>query len=938
MLDNMENLRSICSALMASDFSILDRLKSILQVAYEILNASSIVAYKFDRVSGGLDILAMPGVREREIMRGPTPEPIFVWEGLTSSVSEEDMGAIWLENTQKYHEHIERLHFLHPIPKRPEGHKDFRSRELEKYGGRGDMAMAKLCLYKGIGQTNDRVGQLFFNFHKESSNEKTFTSGMKSAVCYIATVVRELLVQELYHQHEPAKETGLATYDTVHLLRTLNENIMARVLAGVAPAESLPSDARGILKALLKQKKSLVEAQISQIINRNVEVVAQLPVLKDKCHRIDLLSGFLKKSGKLPRDEQLQTDFRELLDEALSLEMCRCMCRTALACVETFGGQADIIRVIAGRIGIRVAPLDPVALDKPDIFLLDEESITGHCLATEKVFVCNNITEKGSPIFRARFTKEYRVSEYKSLMVVPIGTERNSASVLRMMSSDKDCFLDRHTRAVQYNAFAGGHAFRLLDSRRMRERISHGLSFFAQGQAVAPQSCIEDLLREALRVLSGDYVIFWEAHKSNHSTRVFEGGLYVPASKTLKAIELDKRAVETETREDGLTRRIYDCAVTAEGLIVSIHILAELQSSNNAFPEYIFQVFSHKENSGNTGADEPEYEGAFPSCDLPLKGFPYGRDGVGLSSNTVRQPHSQVGFAIKDRASGGVYGVAWIGFTNIHELSWWEKLYIRGMSNYLAQTLSARGLRLALRSFVHMIPKSSADAKATLELAEFGVKNNHENTILELRSAAATAMDMLYMTERKSREVTRLLKPEDRSINLIGDTLSETLRHAWAIATSLGTTSNNFNRELGTVFCTETAGPCCFIYPDKSIPDQNVGGIVYTVAINIMKNSIDYGKQPYRTWVSSWGKRDHIIIFANGGDPPSSDALQVPECAIRLEDENKVGLPLVKRFLSLEGGEIRLLSRADFDYKYPNCPKNLCDCKTFYEVIFKEAM
>jgi hypothetical protein len=105
-----------------------------------------------------------------------------------------------------------------------------------------------------------------------------------------------------------------------------------------------------------------------------------------------------------------------------------------------------------------------------------------------------------------------------------------------------------------------------------------------------------------------------------------------------------------------------------------------------------------------------------------------------------------------------------------------------------------------------------------------------------------------------------------------------------------------------------------------------------------MKNGVDHGREPYRAWIASWDQRKQIIVFANGGDPPAVDALRIPECAVRLEDDqHKVGLPLVKRFLRLEGGDIELLSRSDFGTKYVDCPDALRGCRTFYEVVFKEV-
>ena len=135
MTDYAANLRPICTALMSADFTPLDRLKSILQVAYELLQASSIVAYKYDRVTEQLEIFGMPGVTYREVMRGPTPEPVFVWEDEFENFHGRPAGQ-WLANRTAFDQFIGEAKAIRGVGAdriRPVGWKSFRDRELEKY-------------------------------------------------------------------------------------------------------------------------------------------------------------------------------------------------------------------------------------------------------------------------------------------------------------------------------------------------------------------------------------------------------------------------------------------------------------------------------------------------------------------------------------------------------------------------------------------------------------------------------------------------------------------------------------------------------------------------------------------------------------------------------------------------------------------------------------
>src|SRR5262249_26032159 len=162
----------LCGAIAASGFDPFHKIKSILQVAHEYLGTSSIVAYAHNRVTNELEIIAMPGVPARELMRGPTDKLTFLWEDPTSKVGR--YGA-WLENDTECPAHLKhrgaRAAPAGAGP--PQG--DFRSRELEKcrrsFGPDGRLVTAKLYLWKGTDQTNDRVGQVFFNFY---TNQPTF--------------------------------------------------------------------------------------------------------------------------------------------------------------------------------------------------------------------------------------------------------------------------------------------------------------------------------------------------------------------------------------------------------------------------------------------------------------------------------------------------------------------------------------------------------------------------------------------------------------------------------------------------------------------------------------------------------------------------------------------------------------------------------------------
>ena len=152
--------------------------------------------YAHNRVTGELDIVAMPGVAERELMRGPTDKLIFEWE---DPESEEGRDGVWFENDGEFDAYMKAPG--EKTSREPRGIEQgfFREREKEKYASQGtsrpQLATAKIYHWKGFGQTYDPVGQMFINFRKEPDSAPVFTPEVRTARHSAARRVRELQVQ-----------------------------------------------------------------------------------------------------------------------------------------------------------------------------------------------------------------------------------------------------------------------------------------------------------------------------------------------------------------------------------------------------------------------------------------------------------------------------------------------------------------------------------------------------------------------------------------------------------------------------------------------------------------------------------------------------------------------------------------------------------------------
>lgn len=215
-----ESLRSLCAAVAVCDFDRFNRIKAIAQIAHEYLGTSSIVVYEFNRFTRQLDILAMPGVTQRELMRGPTDKAMFRWE---KAESDHGCNGVWLENHEEHECYIRQLMSSGGTPSdsRSMGQQGtFRERELRKHqedgGQKGRLATAKVYLWKGVGQTHDEVGQVFFNYYAVDS-DTVFDDLTRDLIRFVCTLIRELLIEQLYHTDLPSAHSS-----PERLLRQIN--------------------------------------------------------------------------------------------------------------------------------------------------------------------------------------------------------------------------------------------------------------------------------------------------------------------------------------------------------------------------------------------------------------------------------------------------------------------------------------------------------------------------------------------------------------------------------------------------------------------------------------------------------------------------------------------------------------------------------------------
>ncbi len=304
---------------------------------------------------------------------------------------------------------------------------------------------------------------------------------LRSAIVFVGTVVRELLIQELYHE-QIVETKGDSLSDILHLLRLMDDKLRTDVAMSLDAYRRFSRDFRNLLSEMLTMRMERMHSQRTlEMRDRNGaynSMHARLLPEGEKTLRgvRSVFDQFDAGQDWTVGEEagvssEVRRAYTGLVEDALSIDMWQLVCRAALSSVETYGGIADIILNIGKGICRRVLPSDPRSTTQEDVFWLHKKSISAHCIETGKVFVCNNVQEKAADEFKERFKYEHTVGDYKSLMVVPIEVDGEVRALLRLMSADKNCFLDRHTRAAQHNAFVAGYCFRMLDYRWTRDIV-----------------------------------------------------------------------------------------------------------------------------------------------------------------------------------------------------------------------------------------------------------------------------------------------------------------------------------------------------------------------------------------------------------------------------------------------------------------------------------
>ncbi len=848
---NIDALMTLCGAIAASNFEISNRVKSIAQVAHEYLETSSIIVYAHNRATEQLDVIAMPGVTQRELMRGPTDKIIFQWD---SSTSDAGRNGIWLENNDEFDTYIRQLATKCNRPLKGVTQGNFRKRELDKYLSehkqQGRLATAKIYMWKGLGQTGNKVGQLFFNFFV-TEKRPVFTPPLKKVIRFISDIIRELLIDRIYHEDMPTVQ-----WTPEYLLRELNSALEPQSMNEIVGAKA--------------------EYQIANIIRE-----------------------------------------------------------AALKATENFGGYADLIILIGRKFG-RIFDGNP-DLKMTRTIIIQPGTITDTCIEERKYFVGNGVRfydcDTPDENKKGAWPHEIESAVCKSLMVVPVVHEDEVKAVIRLTSPRDGCFLDPQARAMRTLENLARYGLLCLDQYRQRERMSSALDFYTSQMSIPSSADPSFLMKGVLSALGAEWGTFWPIDIINKDgTAYISNGIKFEANSP-KAVDVEPSDPQVGIRgpwnshEAGFSQTLIRLNAPNPGhIFFSLYVClpAKMRYGLGLQSNYYLQVFSRTQPPNNVPNFKRLPDDFYCYSITDQEHLPEA-DKIHLSQNTDDEIHTRVAFVVSDQIRP--IALVWLKFPGLHEIEWWERRYILGLSSSLGKLLQVSSLEFAIHSFRHMIPGLSAEAEEAVEcLKSDSVAGTEKKEAIEDLEVYTLTMML------KSAEVKALLSNtegtviRDRGLSEFGErSIGEYVDKAIAAAVDFRNDRTPWKIGYGVGVNNKTT----------------ISGVFYSVLLNLLKNVVLHGwdNEPPNNitlenrhafiWIRKKGNNYYICV-GNTGKPSEKNPFELASSPSR--EDHGAGLHVAKAILRVYGGDIRyVLDNEDYFSSNSDVPIDMRKCNTLFE-------
>ena len=621
---------------------------------------------------------------------------------------------------------------------------------------------------------------------------------------------------------------------------------------------------------------------------------------------------------------------QESLDN-LECDVANAVCDMVRAVTENISGRVDLV-LLDERSLAEIYEMDSKGRE-PDLHIVESSSLTGQCIADRK-YVLITDTEKASQVVaEALHTyNEFDLRTCKSLLLVPLAYEGEVRAVIRLTNPRGGFFLDAHAKVMQQVELVVLQCLLRIKDRRQRLRISSALEFYTASQFLPGGEHFWSLLMRLPNALSATWGTYWpRVRVQEEDFQALEG---IKFTSDDVAAPDDECRIRTGSRAPagvvGLSHLLYNLnRETNENVFLCLHIL-----QNEANPNFLLRFYSRGffQSSSNKYVQRVLSDGfhllEFTKTQIP----PWCNTPITLNPNTTKAIHTRIAFVVREKRA--VKSVIWLKFDRIHNLDWWERSYIDGLSGIIGRLEDRSDFELALKGFGHF----------QLALCAQGLGETNE-----LRHIAGNNEDLLNIA-RGCERAFRFLRNQVDDMRVIRAALQlstdTNIPEAGAMAVTDEGPIRNFVEDGIELESRGQRGDVYDVhYQPAEIADELVKSVFCSVLYHLVDNAVNSGlnklseDSPRKIviWVREVGA-DCETIVADSGKELTSDPLKEMfslEKSRKDDAEHGAGLRVCRILLGEFNGAIKWMSRDKFFSTYrsimmPDEAHSLNQCNTFF--------
>lgn len=569
---------------------------------------------------------------------------------------------------------------------------------------------------------------------------------------------------------------------------------------------------------------------------------------------------------------------------------------------------------------------------RPDLQIVESRSLTGQCIADRKYVLINDTERASQVVTKALHTyMEFDLKSCKSLLLVPLAYEGEVLAVIRLTNARRGFFLDAHAKVMQQVELVVLQCLLRVKERRQRLRISAALEFYTASQFLLGGERFWSLLMRLPNALGATWGTYWPRIRVHEKDfQALEGNKFT--SNGVSAPD-DECSIRTGSRAPagvvGLSHLLYNLnRYPNENVFLCLHVL-----QNAANPNFLLRFYSRGsfQSSSNNDVQRVLADGFHLLEFTETQNPPWCNTPITLNRNTTKAIHTRIAFVVREKRA--VKSIVWLKFDGIHNLDWWERSYIDGLSGIIGRLEDRSDFELALKGFGHFQLDLCAQGLGETDELRHIARNNKD--VLNI----ALGCERLFRFLRNQVDDMRVIRAA-LQLSSDGD-----VAKAGAMPVPDEGPIGNFVDDAIELESRGQRGKVYEVcYEPKEIADDLVKSVFCSVLYHLVDNAVNSGLNKLNEgslrkiviWVREVGD-DYETIVADSGKELTSDPLKDMFCLEKSKKddaEHGAGLRVCRILLGEFNGAIKWMSRDKFFSTYgsimPDKAISLNQCNTFF--------